>query len=131
MKKTIAIICENDNVEEFWLKHNVSIFIESKIVNENYGNFIFTSENNFDTFIVNILRDLDLKTNCSYCTKDKNARLYLTYDFTKTVRTTNIINENLDEYLLKNTDFIIFYVKNEKKYLKNAKEKNINYINFY
>ena len=131
MKKTIAIINENDNVEEFWLKHNVSIFIESKIVNENYGNFIFTSENNFDTFIVNILRDLDLKTNCSYCTKDKNSRLYLTYDFTKTVRTTNIINENLDEYLLKNTDFIIFYVKNENEYLKFAKEKNINYINFY
>ena len=130
MKKTIAVICDNQNVDRYWLQHNVSIFIESKIINENFGNFLFASENEFDYFVLDIIKNLNLKTNNKYFAQDKNALMILSYEIQSYFNKISVLDDNCFEFIIKNADYVIFYVNSSNELLNFAKDNNKPYINF-
>ena len=129
MKKNMFIISDNEEIDSYWLKHKLEIFIENKILNEDYGNFYVINEDTpFCSLCLEFLKNLD----------EKNRRILVTNtnDFWLKNMCENYINERkiLNDYFsfIKDmADFIIFYSKNENEYIKFAIKNKIPYINFY
>ena len=129
MKKNLFIISDNIEFDRYWLDYKVKIFIENKIINEEYGNFYLLSENHsFDIFCINYLNDLSYKTRKVLVTN--NQELLDRYDLDNLFNKRELV-DNFNRYIKNNADFIIFYCKEENEYMKIAQNNNIQYINFY
>ena len=129
MKKNIFILSDDMNFDKFWLEHKVKIFIESKIINENYSNFFFiTEKNDFNKMCIDYLNFLNEKTQTIFITND--GENLCRYDLPNIFNKRELI-KNYNEYIKNNADYIIFYVKNDNDFLKLAQKNNIEYINFY
>ena len=123
MKKSIAIICDDETFDRFWLNENVSCFIKSKIINEKYGNIMFVSENDFDFYVMENIKYLNLKTCLRFYVKNKKEQ-ETSFFLDKYINEFVEVNQNCYDYVIKNDDLektvqiIMTIIENEYKLLK-------------